>query len=49
MSKPRIIGTDFGGPENATVLLLGPSLGTTAATLWSEAAVRLRRHVRVIA
>ena len=49
MSNPRIIGTDFGGPDNAAVVLLGPSLGTTAATLWSEAAVRLRRHVRVIA
>jgi len=48
MSVPRIIGTDFGGPDGAGLLLLGPSLGTTAATLWSEAAARLSEHVRVV-
>ncbi len=48
MSVPRIIGTDFGGPDDAGLLLLGPSLGTTAATLWSEAAARLSEHVRVV-
>jgi len=48
MSVPQIIGTDFGGPDGAPLLLLGPSLGTTAATLWSEAAARLSEHVRVV-
>ena len=49
MTIPRIIGTDFGGPDGARLLLLGPSLGTSADTLWSEAAARLREHVRVVA
>ena len=31
------------------LLLLGPSLGTSADTLWSEAAAQLSEHVRVIA
>ena len=36
VSIPRIVGTDFGGPDTAPLLLLGPSLGTSAATLWSD-------------
>lgn len=48
MSVPRIVGTDFGGPENASLLLLGPSLGTSATTLWSAAAERLAEHVHVV-
>jgi 3-oxoadipate enol-lactonase / 4-carboxymuconolactone decarboxylase len=48
MSIPRIIGTDFGGPADAELLLLGPSLGTTAETLWSGVAERLREHLRVV-
>jgi 3-oxoadipate enol-lactonase/4-carboxymuconolactone decarboxylase len=49
MSVPRIVGTDFGGPDGAGLLVLGPSLGTSAATLWTEAADRLSHNVRVVA
>ena len=49
MTTPRIAGTDFGGPAGAGLLLLGPSLGTSAATLWTAAAERLSKHVRVVA
>jgi 3-oxoadipate enol-lactonase/4-carboxymuconolactone decarboxylase len=49
MSVPRIVGTDFGGPDGAGLLLLGPSLGTSAATLWTEAADRLNKNIRVVA
>jgi 3-oxoadipate enol-lactonase/4-carboxymuconolactone decarboxylase len=49
MSVPRIVGTDFGGPDAAGLLVLGPSLGTSAATLWTEAADRLSHNVRVVA
>ena len=45
---PAITGTDFGGPDNGRLLLLGPSIGTSADTLWSGAAARLREHVRVV-
>ena len=36
MTTPRLVGTDFGGPADAALLLLGPSLGTSAATLWDR-------------
>ena len=49
MSVPYLTVTDFGGPADAGLLVLGPSLGTSAETLWSEAAARLSEHVRVIA
>lgn len=49
MTVPRLVGTDFGGPPDAPLLLLGPSLGTSADTLWVEAARHLRNHLRVIA
>src|SRR5439155_8355729 len=49
MSVPRIVGTDFGEPDGAGLLLLGPSLGTSAATLWTEAADRLSKNIRVVA
>ena len=45
---PRIVGTEFGGPDTAPLLLLGPSLGTSVATLWSEAAVHLSDKWRVV-
>ncbi|MGO4445654.1 4-carboxymuconolactone decarboxylase [Mycobacterium sp. 2YAF39] len=48
MSIPRIVGTEFGGPPTAPLLLLGPSLGSSAATLWSEAAVELSQTWRVV-
>lgn len=46
---PTIAGTDFGGPPDAPLLLLGPSLGTSAVTLWSSAAHRLAQRFRVVA
>jgi 3-oxoadipate enol-lactonase/4-carboxymuconolactone decarboxylase len=49
MSVPHIVGTDFGGPDGAGLLLLGPSLGTSATTLWSEAGKRLSKNMRVVA
>jgi 3-oxoadipate enol-lactonase/4-carboxymuconolactone decarboxylase len=49
MSTPRIVGTDFGGPADAPLVLLGPSLGTSADTLWSRAAPYLRANLRVVA
>lgn len=49
MTTPRVVGTDFGGPSDAGLLLLGPSLGTSAATLWGRAAELLARHIRVVA
>lgn len=39
---------DFGGPANGPLLLVGPSLGTSAATLWSGVAERLTQRVRVV-
>jgi 3-oxoadipate enol-lactonase / 4-carboxymuconolactone decarboxylase len=45
---PRLVGTDFGGPKNGGLLLLGPSLGTSASTLWAAAADRLAEHIRVV-
>lgn len=49
MSVPQLAGIDFGGPDNAAVLLLGPSLGTSSSMLWGPVAQRLRRHIRVLA
>jgi 3-oxoadipate enol-lactonase / 4-carboxymuconolactone decarboxylase len=48
MTVPRLVGTDFGGPQDAGLLLLGPSVGTSAATLWSAAAERLSEHLHVV-
>lgn len=48
MSIPRIVGTEFGGADTAPLLLLGPSLGTSAATLWSAAAAHLSQNWRVV-
>jgi 3-oxoadipate enol-lactonase/4-carboxymuconolactone decarboxylase len=45
---PRLIRTDFGGPPDAPLLLLGPSVGTSVAALWGAAAERLAEHVHVI-
>ena len=49
MSAPRLSIVDFGGPDGAPLLLLGPSLGTTASTLWSEVAAKLATAIRVVA
>ena len=48
MTIPRLVGTDFGGPASGDLLLLGPSLGTTASALWAAAAQRLAERVHVV-
>jgi 3-oxoadipate enol-lactonase/4-carboxymuconolactone decarboxylase len=48
VTTPRLVGTDFGGPTEAPLLLLGPSLGTSTDTLWATAARHLRAHLRVV-
>jgi len=48
VSIPRIVGTEFGGADTAPLLLLGPSLGTSAATLWNSAAAHLSDRWRVV-
>jgi 3-oxoadipate enol-lactonase/4-carboxymuconolactone decarboxylase len=48
MSTPRIVATEFGGPDTAPLLVLGPSLGTSATTLWSRAAAELTDNWRVV-
>ncbi|CAN5497070.1 3-oxoadipate enol-lactonase [soil metagenome] len=49
MSTPTLTATDFGGPTDAPLLVLGPSLGTSAATLWGAAAHHLTAGFRVLA
>jgi len=48
MTAPRLVGTDFGGPPHAPLLLLGPSVGTSVTALWGAAAERLTALVRVV-
>jgi 3-oxoadipate enol-lactonase / 4-carboxymuconolactone decarboxylase len=48
MTAPSLATVDFGGPDNGPLLLLGPSLGTSAATLWGAVAQRLTAHARVV-
>src|SRR3954449_8698466 len=38
----------LGGRPDLPLLVLGPSLGTSAATLWSAAAVHLARDFQVV-
>ena len=42
-------GVHLGGEPSLPLLVLGPSLGTTAVTLWSAAAALLSRHFHVVA
>lgn len=48
MTIPTQACVDFGGPDTGPLILLGPSLGTSAATLWSGAARILTEHARVV-
>ncbi|MBU8807363.1 4-carboxymuconolactone decarboxylase [Mycolicibacterium goodii] len=48
MSIPRITGTHLDGPDGAELLLLGPSLGTSARTLWAAAVEGLAADFRVV-
>ncbi|MEV3901159.1 4-carboxymuconolactone decarboxylase [Mycobacterium sp. NPDC050551] len=49
MTGPRLVATDFGGPAAGPLLVLGPSLGTSAQSLWGPAARHLIDHFRVVA
>jgi 3-oxoadipate enol-lactonase/4-carboxymuconolactone decarboxylase len=46
--NPALATVDFGGPETGPLILVGPSLGTSAATLWATAAEGLTAHARVV-
>ncbi|MCV7282237.1 4-carboxymuconolactone decarboxylase [Mycolicibacterium flavescens] len=46
--SPAVATVDFGGPEEGPLILLGPSLGTSAATLWGAVAERLSAQARVV-
>ena len=48
MTTPVITTIDFGGPRDAPLLLLGPSLGTSVTALWSTAAHLLTARHRVV-
>jgi 3-oxoadipate enol-lactonase / 4-carboxymuconolactone decarboxylase len=48
MTIPTLAVVDFGGPDHGPLILLGPSLGTSAATLWGGAAATLAAHARVV-
>ena len=43
-----VTGVPLGGPDDAPLLIVGPSLGTSARTLWSQAAVPLSARLRVV-
>jgi 3-oxoadipate enol-lactonase/4-carboxymuconolactone decarboxylase len=48
VTTPRLVGTDFGGPPDAPLLLVGPSVGTSVVALWRAAAERLADDVHVV-
>ena len=48
MSIPTISGVQLSEPGAGPLLVLGPSLGTSATTLWSSAAALLAEHFHVI-
>jgi 3-oxoadipate enol-lactonase / 4-carboxymuconolactone decarboxylase len=48
MTIPDLVGHDFGGPPDAPLLLLGPSIGTSAASLWHTVAEKLSETVHVV-
>ncbi|MFL1430735.1 MULTISPECIES: 4-carboxymuconolactone decarboxylase [unclassified Nocardiopsis] len=48
MTIPHITGAELAGGPDLPLLLVGPSLGTSAATLWSAAADRLGDAFHVV-
>lgn len=49
MTAPLALGTvEFGGDSDAPLLLLGPSLGTSATSLWQQCAQRLTGQFCVV-
>jgi 3-oxoadipate enol-lactonase/4-carboxymuconolactone decarboxylase len=49
MSVPRISAVRLGGSPKLPLLVLGPSLGTSAQALWAASARTLSRHFEVLA
>ncbi|HEY6932638.1 MAG TPA: 4-carboxymuconolactone decarboxylase [Marmoricola sp.] len=49
MSTPEISAVQLGGGPDLPLLLLGPSLGTSATALWSACAARLADSFHVVA
>ena len=49
MTVPRVNAVRLGGSKASPLLLLGPSLGTSAQALWSSCAARLSEHFEVLA
>jgi 3-oxoadipate enol-lactonase/4-carboxymuconolactone decarboxylase len=45
---PTLATVDFGGPADGPLILLGPSLGTSSATLWGGVADRLADRARLV-
>ncbi|TNC33965.1 4-carboxymuconolactone decarboxylase [Mumia zhuanghuii] len=48
MTTPRIVGVELSGDAALPLLLVGPSLGTSATTLWSPVAAELARDFHVV-
>ncbi|ORB30530.1 bifunctional 3-oxoadipate enol-lactonase/4-carboxymuconolactone decarboxylase PcaDC [Mycolicibacterium parafortuitum] len=48
MTVPTLAAVDFGGPVDGPLILLGPSLGTSAATLWGGVADGLVTRARLV-
>ncbi|MBO0677587.1 4-carboxymuconolactone decarboxylase [Mycolicibacterium sp. S2-37] len=48
MTVPAVATVDFGGPDAGPLILLGPSLGTSAATLWGGVAQALIADAHVV-
>lgn len=48
MTVPHITAVRLGGSPNLPLLVLGPSLGTSAQTLWSQTAAHLAEHFDII-
>lgn len=48
MTVPTLAAVDFGGSDTGPLILLGPSLGTSAATLWGGVAQALIPHAHVV-
>ncbi|PKV76924.1 bifunctional 3-oxoadipate enol-lactonase/4-carboxymuconolactone decarboxylase PcaDC [Nocardia fluminea] len=49
MTIPTVTGVHLGGSAALPLLVCGPSLGTSAVALWSQAADLLREHFHIMA
>lgn len=48
MTTPRILGVELSGDASLPLLLVGPSLGTSATTLWGTVAAQLGDALHVV-